>query len=395
MVKGVRIRVYPNKKQRILINKTFGCTRLIYNLALAYRIESYENDKTKINYSDTNVMLTQLKKEEEYNFLNEVDSMSLQQTLRDLNSAFKHFFKDGFGYPKYKSKRDYNCSYRTQNNKSRTGITVTFDGKHVKLPKLGTLKSKCTIDVSEGNILNATIERTPSNKYYVVLCVNMPTVNKKNKGNIIGIDVGLKDFLIDSDGNKVSNRKFLRKNLKKLKKEQKRFSHVLESHIVDYKTIGNKRYPIYDKKILDCKNLQKQRIKVAKISEHIVNQRNDFLQKLTTKLVSENQVISLEDLNVKGMTKNHHLAMSICDASWSKFKTMLEYKAKAYDTSIVYVPRFFASSQTCNCCGYKNADTKNLKIRKWTCPNCNTTHDRDINAAINIKNKGLEILNSK
>lgn len=390
MLKGLRIRIYPNKQQKILIAKTFGCCRLIYNKGLALRKNTYENEGKSIGYKETNAMLTSLKKEDDFSFLKEVDSIALQQSLRDLDKAYKNFFRNKFGYPRFHSKHDSFASYRTQN--VNNSICATLDGKHIKLPKLGYVKAKVTYDLFSAKINNATIERMPSGKYFCVLNVEVDTPSYSNDGCMVGIDLGIKTFYTDSNNFVCENKKLISKSAKKLRKEQRKLSRMIESHIIGYKQ-GKKggRIPIYNKPLSECKNIQKQRIKVARIQEHIANQRNDFLQKESTKLVRENQIIGLEDLNVKGMVRNHKLAKAISDVSWSKFVTMLEYKAPLYGTEIVKVPRFYASSQICSCCGGQNPKVKDLSVRNWICPKCGTYHDRDHNAAINILNKALEI----
>ena len=389
MLKGVKIRIYPNKYQKELIAKTFGCCRLVYNKGLVLRKDTYATTKESIRYKETNTMLTSLKKNAEFEFLKEVDSIALQQSLRDLDKAYQNFFRTKRGFPKFKSKHNHHNAYRTQNVSN--GICIGGDNKHIKLPKLGYVKAKVSYDLSPAKINNATVEQVPSGKYYVVLNVEVPDVRKCSAGGIVGIDLGIKDFYISSDGVKCDNPKYFAKSAKKLAKEQRKLSKKIETHIVEYKMIKGYRCPIYDKSLSECRNIQKQRIKVARIQEHIANQRNDFSQKQSTRLVSENQVICLEDLSVKNMVRNHKLAKSISDVSWLRFVSMLEYKSQIYGTEIIKVPKFYASSQLCSCCGYKNPLVKDLAIRQWTCPNCNTSHDRDINASINILNKGLEI----
>lgn len=362
MKKGVKFRAYPDKEQKNLINQTFGCCRLIYNKGLAMRNEAFTNSR-KVGYVQTSAMLTELKKQDAFTFLSDVDSIALQQSLRDLDRGFQNFFRKHTRHPQFKSKHNKHQSYRTVNQ----GNNICIVGKYIKLPKLGYVKFKQSMEV--GHINNVTIEQTPTGKYFVVLNVDFEPEFHPNAGCTIGIDVGIKEFYSDSNGKKAKNPKYLEKSMCKLVREQRRLSRKKKS----------------------SNNRNKQRIKVAKVHEKITNQRNDFLQKKSTMLVSENQTICIEDLNVKGMVRNHKLAKSIASASWSKFFTMLEYKATWYGNEIIKVPTMYPSSQTCSCCGYRNPLVKNLAIRKWECPECHTTHDRDTNASINILNKGLSI----
>ena len=361
MKKGVRFRIYPNKVQQKLIMQTFGCCRLIYNKALAMREEGYKQGE-KVSYNQTSAMLTSLKQELE--FLREADSIALQQSLRDLDRAYTNFFQKCAKYPKFKSKHDNYQSYRTINQ----GNNVRIVGKYIKLPKLGYVKVRQSMPI--GKINNVTIERTPTGKYFTVLNVDFEPTYERTGFNEIGIDVGIKDFCTDSNGNVVDNPKYLERTTKKLIREQRRLS----------------------RKAKGSSNRNKQRIKVAKVHEKITNQRNDFLNKLSTMLVRENQTICIEYLAVKNMVKNHKLARSISSASWSKFFEMLDYKSEWCGSRVVRIPTNYPSSQTCGSCGYKNTLVKNLSVRKWVCPNCGEHHDRDINAARNILNKGLQLL---
>lgn len=363
MYKGYEYRIYPNKTQQKLLSKTFGCCRYVYNHFLAKRIEYHEREGKYINSFALSKELTVLKNELEW--LKEVDSQSLQQELRHQDNAFERFFKAKKGFPKFKSKHSYRYSYTTILN-----VSLDVENHKIKLPKIGNVNLRLD-RIPKGQIKSVTVKQVPSGKYFVSLTVledgKYLSKEEIKEKTTVGIDLGLKDFAILSDGRKISNPKYLKNNLKKLQVLQKRLS----------------------RKQKGSSNRNKARIKVARQYEKISNMRKDFLHKLTYQLTHENQVstICIEDLAVSNMVKNHKLARSISDVSWSNFRTLLEYKCELYGKNLLVIGRFEPSSKMCTC-GYINRELT-LADREWVCPICKTHHDRDILAANNIKKFAL------
>ena len=366
----LKVRIYPNKKQEELIIKTFGCVRYVYNYYLDKKKTKYEETKESINLYDCSKDLTSLKNE--LIWLKESDAFALQAALENLDEAYQMFFNKLNGYPNFRSKKDRRDSYRTKYSNKNIEM---FDN-YIKLPKLKKVKYRDK-SIVKGKIVHVTISRTRTGKYFAAITYEKEIEPLRKTGSNVGIDVGIKDFCIFSNGEKKENPKFYQSLEEKLIREQRKLSKRREIALKS------------KKKLSDCKNYQKQRIKVARIHEKIANRREDFLQKLSTEIVKNHDIICMEDLNVEGMLKNKRLAKSISDVSWAEFKEQLSYKAEMYDKELRETDRWFPSSKTCSVCGYIKADLK-LKDRVWDCPNCKTHHDRDINAAINILNEGLK-----
>lgn len=363
MLKAYKYRIYPNNDQKVQIAKTFGCCRFVYNQTLAYRKVSYEKEKKSMSRTDCNNFCNrELKKEHEW--LKEVDKFALTNAIYNMDSAYQKFFKEHAGYPKFKRKHDSHKSYTT--NFTNGNIAVDFEKGKVKLPKLKEVKAKLHREFS-GKIKSATVSQTPSGKYYVSILVEGDHEVLPHTKQNIGLDLGIKDLCITSDGKKYKNSKTIKKYEWKLAKLQRQLAH---------KKKGSNNY---------CKK-KKQ---IALCHEKIRNTRKDYLHKVSHEIISENQVIVSENLRIKNMVKNHHLAKAISDASWYELTRQLEYKAKWNGRKYIKIDTFYASSQLCSVCGYQNPDIKDLSVRTWICPKCGAKHDRDINAAKNILAEGL------
>ena len=375
--KGIRVRLYPTKKQEVLINKTLGCGRFVHNQTLADCKQVYEQTHHFPSQSERIKNLVPLK--ETHEFLKEVDSTALQQSVRDLNSALDNFFKNRnhFGFPKFKSKHSSKQSYRTPYNGGKADV---LGNKHIKLPKLGRIKTK-RFDMPEVyKIFNITVERTNTGKYYASICIETEIQPLPKTGKQVGFDLGLIDLLIGSDGSRYERPKFAYAFKDKLAKEQHKLSKM------------RTKLERVNANLDECKNYQKQKHKVAKLHEHISNCAKDFNHKLSRRLVEEYDFIAMEDLNVSGLIKNHPLAYSISDVRWSQLLNFIKYKCQWYGKEFRQVDRFYASSKICSECGAYHKDIVNsLSVREWICPDCGTHHDRDVNAAINILNQALSV----
>lgn len=381
MLTAVKYRIYPNKEQSNLIDRTIGCARLVYNLML--------ND-----FYEHNVMKTPAMYKSDYPFLKKVDSLALANSRMDLKQAFRNHKQNPnhFGKPKFKKKSHSKLSYKTNNQNG----TVRIENNKLILPKFRPGIKIVEHRKIDGIIKSVTIEHTAGDYYTATILYNVsdePIAKSLSKDNVLGIDLGIKHLAITSDNEKYENPKHYQKTQSKLRKEQKILNRRLEQNVKNrvYDKKGKCTKVIYKKPLSECKNYQKQKKKVAKIYNKIKHQRLDDLQKVSSEIIKNHDYIVIETLRIKNLMKNRRLSKSIADVGWSLFINMLEYKAERYGKQIIKIDQWFPSSQICSHCQH-NDGKKPLNIREWKCSNCQTKHDRDVNAAINIKNKGLEMI---
>lgn len=367
--KAYKFRIYPNTEQKVMIAKTFGCVRFVYNRFLDRKIKQYEDDKTSVTYTACAKEMAEMKKSEEYSFLQEVDSIALQQSLRHLDTAFQNFFKQTkTGFPKFKSKKVKKNSYTTV----CINGNISISNGYIKLPKIEKIKLKQHRNIpSNYELKSVTVSLTPSGKYYAsVLFEYENQVQEQTLQNFLGLDFSMHELYKDSNGKEPEYPRYYRQAEKKLKREQRKLSLMQKG----------------------SKNRDKQRIKVARLHEKVSNQRKDFLHKQSKQIANSYDCVCIEDLNMKAMSQALHFGKSVFDNGWGMFVEFLKYKLEEQGKKLIKVDKFFSSSQTCSVCGYKNSNTKNLSIREWNCPECGTHHDRDVNAAINIRNEGMQIV---
>lgn len=367
LIRRFNFRIYPTTAQEQQMTVTRDACRFVWNALLTYRSLQHRKCGRSVSKADCDRYITMLRAV--FTWLKKADSMALQETSKDLDTAFRNFFDGRAGYPNYKSSKQQAQKYSFRTRNQSGGIAIS--GKYVHLPKLGFVKIKQSREIP-GRILNATLIHKPSGRWFVSLCVEQDLLAalQPNAGGAVGIDVGIKSFCADSNGVIIQNPHCLNRMVRKLRREQRRLSRRRK---------GSSGY-------------EKQRLRVAGIHERISDTRNDFLHKLSARYAEQNAVIGIEDLNIRGLMQNHHLAGAIADVAWNKFYTLLEYKAFLHGGQVIKIPRFYASSQVCHICGHRYPKTKDLSVREWTCPVCGTHHDRDVNAAINIKQKALSML---
>ena len=377
MLRAIKVRLYPNKEQEQKINKTLGCYRFVYNHMLALKQEAYKRDKTNLGLCElSKYLLGTLRKDEQYAWLKEENSAVMQQAIRQMLTAYGNFFKQNKGFPKFKSKKDKQSALFRIGTISRRN---TFETRHITLTKpLKNIKFRCSdlylsrLQKYNKNIRSATLSKSKSGNYFLSILVEMEDTELKkfeHTDKQVGIDLGVKNFVITSDGYVFENKHFLNNEEKKMKRLQRQLS----------------------RKVKGSNNREKQRVRIAKLFERITNKKDAYIHYVVNKLLTSYDTIFMEDLNVQGLLRNHHLSKAISEVGFSKFKQILSTKALANGKEVISVDMFYPSSKTCSVCGYKKQDLK-LSDRSWVCPQCGIKHDRDINAAVNILLEGKRML---
>ena len=369
MLKAIKIRIYPSAEQVDFINKQLGCCRFVYNNCLAFRKDSYQNERVSISSSEAVKHITVLKKDNEW--LKDVHSKVLQQSVRDMNQAYDNFFKRHKGFPKFKSKHDNRQSCRFPKD-----AFIGVRGNRIDLIKvLKDIHFKCSrnderyLNRNQDKVKSITLNKEPNGKFYMSVLIDKPLRQVPQSSSMVGLDLGIKDFAVTSDGQVIENFHFKKNEESRLKRLQRQIS----------------------KKVVGSKNREKARLRFSKLNKKIRNRKLNFLHDVTNHLIDENQVIVMEDLNVKGMVRNHKLAESISEVNWGEFRRILAYKAAWYGRQLVFIDRFYPSSKRCNHCGYIYKELT-LKDRQWVCPKCDSLIDRDYNAALNILEEGERII---
>ena len=377
MLRAIKVRLYPNNEQEQTLNKTLGCYRFVYNHMLALKQEAYNRDKTNLGLCElSKYLFGTLLKDEQYAWLKEVNTKVTHEAIRQMLSAYNNFFKQHKGFPKFKSKKDKQSALFSLQAISRCN---TFETRHISLTKpLKNIKFRCSdlylrrLQKYNKNIRSATLSKTKSGNFFLSILIEMEDTELKkfeHTDKQVGIDLGVKNFVITSDGYVFENKHFLKKEEKKLNRLQRQLS----------------------RKVKGSNNREKQRVKIAKLFERMTNKKDAYIHYVVNELLKSYDTIFMEDLNVQGMLRNHSLAKAISEVGFSRLKQVITTKALDNGKQVIFIDRFYPSSKTCSVCGYKKEDLK-LSDREWTCPNCGKKHDRDINAAVNILLEGKRML---
>ena len=402
---AIKYRIYPNEEQSTYFHKTFGCCRFVYNTMLSIQKELYDKNGFHLSkYDCFKFMTAEIKSR--FSFLKEADSLALMNSVFALDDAYTKFFKQEADFPRFKSLRHSRKSYTTNNQNG----TVEVLDKAVRLPKVGIIKAKIHRTAPDfWKIKQATVSQDSDGKYYCSILFEYTSSCKiqevQSIDECLGLDFSERDMYVDNNGIKGNIPHYYKNLSKRLTREQHKLSRMIESNILEYKTVGNKRYPVYKKPLSECRNIQKQRLIISRLHKHIANQRRDFLHKRSNQITNDYRLICIEDISIKEMMmgksddasaiKRHSVNKKTLNNGWYMFTQMLTYKAEMKGGTVIKAPKDYPSTQICHCCNHQNTDINDISIKKWICPVCNTEHDRDINAAINIRNKGYQLYKSE